>query len=59
MYVVLHYIGLVENDLKYQYTVIVRNIENAKGVVVTHLVRRFTETEDHIFLPKKLFETAL
>jgi len=52
MYVVLHYIGPAENDLKYQYTVTVMNDEVTESVIVTHMARRFTETEDDIFIPK-------
>jgi E3 ubiquitin-protein ligase SIAH1 len=52
MYVVLHYIGPAENDLKYQYKVIVMNNEDTEGVVVTHLARSFTEIEDNEFFPK-------
>ena len=52
MYVGLHYIGLAENDSKYQYKVIVMDKEEREGVVVTRLVRRFTETEDRSFFPK-------
>ena len=51
-YVVLHYIGPAENDSKYQYKVMVMNNENKEGVVITHLARRFTESEDNIFFPK-------
>jgi hypothetical protein len=50
MYVVLHYIGPGENDLKYQYKIIVMNNEDTEGVVVTHLARRITEIEgDELF----------
>ena len=52
MHVVLHYVCPAENDLKYQYKVIVMNNEDTEGVVVTHLARRFTETEDDMFFPK-------
>jgi len=52
MYVVLHCIGPAENDLKYRYKIIVMNNEGTEGVVVTHLARRFTETEDDVFFPK-------
>jgi len=52
MFVVLHYIGPAENDLKYQYKVIVMNNDDTEGIVVTHLARSFTETEDDVFLPK-------
>ena len=52
MYVVLHYIGPAENDLKYQYTVTIRNNEDTESVVVTHLARRFTETEDDLYILK-------
>jgi hypothetical protein len=52
MHVVLHYIGAAENDLKYQYKVLVMNNEDTEGVVVTHLVRRFTETEEDEFFPR-------
>jgi hypothetical protein len=30
----------------------VMNNENTEGVVVTHLARRFIETEDDVFFPK-------
>jgi len=52
MYVGLHYVGPIENDSKYRYKVIVMNKEDTESVVVTHLVRRFTETEDDVFFPK-------
>jgi hypothetical protein len=52
MYMVLHYIGPAENDLKYQYKVTVMNNEDTEGVVVTRLARRFTETEDDEFFRK-------
>jgi len=52
MFVVLHYIGPAENDLKYQYKVIVMNNDDTEGVVVTHLARSFTETEDDVLMPK-------
>ena len=52
MYVVLYYIGPAENDLKYQYKVMVMNNEDTEGVVVTHLARRFTETEDSVLFPE-------
>jgi len=52
MYVVLRYIGPAENDLKYQYTVTVMNNEDTESVVVTHLARRITETEDDPFIPR-------
>jgi hypothetical protein len=52
MHVVLHYIGLAENDLKYKYKVIVMNSEDAESAVVTHLVRWFAETEDEVFSQK-------
>ena len=52
MHVVLHYIGPAENDLKYQYKVLVMNNEDTESVVVTHLVRRFTETKEDGFLPR-------
>jgi len=52
MYVVLHYVGPAENDSKYRYNVIVVDNEHTESVVVTHLVRRFTETENYVFLPK-------
>jgi hypothetical protein len=52
MHVVLHYIGPAENDLKYQYKVVVINNEDTEGVVVTRLAKRFTETEDDVFFPK-------
>ena len=52
MYVVLDYIGPEENDLKYQYKVMVMNNEDTEGAEVTHLARRFTETEDDVFFPK-------
>ena len=45
MYVVLHYVGPTENELKYQYKVMVMNKEDTEGVVVTQLARSFTETE--------------
>jgi len=53
LFVILHYIGPAENDLKYQYTVMVWNNENTENVLVTHLVRRFTENEDDVFFSKK------
>jgi hypothetical protein len=52
MYLVLHYIGPVENDMKYQYKVMVMNKEDTEGVVVTHLARRFNEPEDDWFFPQ-------
>ena len=52
MYVVLNYVRPAENDSKYRYKVIVMNNEHTESVVVTHLVRRFTETEDYVFFPK-------
>ena len=48
----LHYVGAAENDLKYRYNVIIMDNEDTESVVVTHLVRRFTETENYVFLPK-------
>jgi hypothetical protein len=52
MHVVLHYIGPAENDLKYQYKVMVMNNEDTEGVEVTRLARRFTKTEDDEIFPK-------
>ena len=56
MRVVMHYIGPAENDLKYQYKVIVMNNEDTEGIEVTHLARRFTETEDDVLFPKDCFK---
>ena len=50
MYMVLHYIGPEENDLKYQYKVMVMNKEDTENVVVTQLAR--IETEDDVFFPR-------
>ena len=52
MHMVVHYIGPAENDLKYQYKVIVMSNEDTEGVVVTKQARRFTETEDDVYFPK-------
>jgi len=52
IYVALHYIGPAENDLKYQYNVIVINNDDTEGVMMTLLARRFTGTEDDVFSPK-------
>jgi hypothetical protein len=52
MHVVMHYIGPAEKDLKYQCMVVFTNNENTEFVEVTHLARRFTETEDDVFFPK-------
>ena len=52
IYVVLHYIGPTENDSKYFYTVSIMNNEQTESVVVTHLARCFTETEDDVLFPK-------
>lgn len=49
MYVVLHYVGPAENHLKYQYKVMIMNKEDTEGVVVTHLARRFTDSEDDVY----------
>ena len=49
----LHYIGPAENDLKYQYKVIVMNNDDTEGVTMTLLARRFTGIEDDVFSPKK------
>jgi hypothetical protein len=48
----MHYIGPAENESKYQYRVMVKNDEDTESVLVTHLVRRFTETEDYLFFPR-------
>ena len=48
----MHYIGPAENDLKYQYMVLITNNEDLEYIEVTHLARRFTETEDDVFFPK-------
>ena len=50
MQVALHYIGPAENDLKYQYKVIVMNREDTEGVVVNQLAR--IATEDDVFFPR-------
>ena len=52
MSVALHYIGPKENELKYQYKVIVMNNEDTEGIVVSQLARRFTEFEDDELFPK-------
>jgi hypothetical protein len=52
MSVILHYIGPAEIDLKYRYKVTLHNEEDTESVVVTHLVRSFTEPEDDLFFPK-------
>jgi len=52
MYVDLQYVGPAENDSKYRYKVIVMDNEDTESVLVTHLVRRFSETEDDVFFPK-------
>jgi len=52
MFLVLHYIGLAVHDLKYKYIVTVTNNEDTESVVVTHLARRFTETEDYMSFTK-------
>ena len=46
------YISPAEYDTKYQYKVIVMNNEDTESVVMTHLARRFTETEDYVLFPK-------
>jgi hypothetical protein len=51
MCVVLHYIGKAENDLKYQYKVMIMNKEDTEGITVTRLARRFTESEEDFFSP--------
>ena len=48
----LYYIGPAENDSKYQYKVMVKNNQDAERVVVTHLVRSFTENEDGVLFLK-------
>jgi len=50
MCVGLHYFGPTENDLKYQFKVIVMNNEDTEGVVLKHLAR--TATEDDVFFPR-------
>jgi len=49
IYVALLYIGPPENDLKYQYKVIVMNNDETEGLTMTLLARRFTETKDDVF----------
>ena len=48
----LHCISPPENDLKYQYKVIVMNNDNTEGVTMTLLARRFTEIKDDVFSPR-------
>jgi hypothetical protein len=51
MYVWLHYVGLAENDLKYQYKVMIMNKEDTEGVAVTRLARIFTDSKDDLYSP--------
>ena len=53
---VLHYIGPAENDLKYQYKVIVMNNDDTEGITMTLLARRFTGTEDDVFSSRNCFK---
>jgi hypothetical protein len=59
MHVVLHYIGPAENDLKYQYKIMVMNNEDEEDVVLTRRARRFTEPEDDEFFPKNCSKLLL
>ena len=52
IYVALNYIGPAENDLKYQYKVIVRNSDDTGCLMATVLVRIFYEIEDYVFSSK-------
>jgi hypothetical protein len=52
LYVILHYIGPAENDMKYRYIVLVKNEEDTESFAVTHLARRFTVPDDNLFFPK-------
>jgi hypothetical protein len=52
MHVVVHYIGPAENDMKYQYKVLVNNEEDTERIAVTHFARSFTEPEEDLFFPK-------
>jgi hypothetical protein len=50
-YLCLYYIGPAENYSKYQYKVTFKNNQDTESVVVTHLVRRFTENEKAVLFP--------
>jgi hypothetical protein len=52
IYVVVHYIGAAENDMNFQYKVMVMNKEDTERVEVTHLTRSFTEPQDDLFFPE-------
>jgi hypothetical protein len=52
LHVVVHYIGPAENDIKYQYKVMVMNKEGTESVDVTLLARSFTEPQDDLLFPK-------
>jgi len=52
-YEVLHYNCPPISDSKYQYKFIVKNKDGTESVVVTHLVRSFTESENEMFISKK------
>jgi hypothetical protein len=52
IYVALHYIGPAENDLKFQYKVIVRNSDDTESLMATVLFRNFSEIEDYVFTSK-------